>query len=330
LFTLFIDQLHEFLQLKCPNLGVVVVDEELQSDLLYCDDLGLLALLRDDLQQLLNAIADFSMAHSQPVNVPKTQSLTCTPGSAIEEVISLKCGSETIEEVDTFKYLGIILDKKEWFSKACERMVESTGKAMWALLRLCRERDIRLLESICRLFTVKVAAVGNYGCQVWGVEYLNFDDDSHVFDNPLQKLLFVFLRYISGFHRSVHRYTLLLEFGFTPYQVQYARLCVRYCNKAREDDGLSGKYLKANLLLFQRGNNICWTAKFLKCMNKLSLGPAGSFVGLQSLDHGVLLAAEYNEDMVEEALLSWYEDMFRILELDLRTAPTRVNNLNRY
>ena len=284
LFTLFIDQLHEFLQLKCPNLGVVVVDEELLSDLLYCDDLGLLALLRDDLQQLLNAVADFSSAHSQPVNVPKTQSLTCTPGSAIE-VIPLKYGSETIEEVDTFKYLGLILDNKEWFSKAGERMVESAGKAMWALLRLCRERDIRLLESICRLFTVKVAAVGNYGCQVWGVEYLNFDDDSHVFDNPLQKLLFVFLRYISGCHRSVHRYTLLLEFGFKPYQVQYARLCARYWNKAREDGGLSGKHLKANLLLFQRGNNVCWTAKFLKCMNKLGLGPSGSLIGLRSLDH---------------------------------------------
>jgi hypothetical protein len=51
------------------------------SDLLYCDDLSLLALLRDDLKQLLNALADFSMAHSQPVNVPKTQCLTCTPGN---------------------------------------------------------------------------------------------------------------------------------------------------------------------------------------------------------------------------------------------------------
>ena len=88
--------------------------------------------------------------------------------------------------------------------------------------------------------------------------------------------------------------------------------------------------MKANLLLFQRGNNVCWTAKFLKCMNKLGLGPSGSLIGLRSLDHTVLLATEYNEDMVEEALISRYEDMFRTSDLDPRIAPSRMNNLNRY
>jgi hypothetical protein len=189
-------------------------------------------------------------------------------------------------------------------------------------LSLCRERDIHLLESICRLFTV--AAVGDYGCQVWGVEYL------FLFDNPLQKLLFVFLRYISGCHRIVHRYTHLLEFGFKPQQVQYARLYARYWNKAREDDGLSGKQLKANLLLFQCSNYMSWTAKFLRCMNKLELGPTRYFIGLRSLDYEVLLATEFNEDMVEEALLLRYEAMFRTSDLDLLTVPSQMANLNRY
>jgi hypothetical protein len=161
-----------------------------------------------------------------------------------------------------------------------------------------------------------------------GCWIVNFDDDSHVLDDPVLKLLFVFLRYISGWHWSVHRYTLLL--GFTPYQVQCARLCARYWNKAREDDGLSGIHLKSTLLLFQRGNFTCWTAKFLKCINKLGLGPPGYFVGLWSLDHEVLLAPEYNEDIVEEALLSRYKAMFWTLDLDPRTAPSRMANLNRY
>jgi hypothetical protein len=68
---------------------------------------------------------------------PKRRVLDRTLGSAIE-VIPLKYGSETIEEVGTFKYLGLILDNKEWFSKAGERMVESAGKAMWAHWRQMR------------------------------------------------------------------------------------------------------------------------------------------------------------------------------------------------
>ena len=64
-------------------------------------------------------------------------------------------------------------------------------------------------------------------------------------------------------------------------------------------------------------------------MNKLGLGPAGSFIGLRSLDHEVLLATEYNEDMVEEALLSRYEAMFRTSDSDPPTSPTRMANLSR-
>jgi hypothetical protein len=116
--------------------------------------------------------------------------------------------------------------------------------------------------------------VGNYGCQVWGVEFLNFNDDSHVFENPLQKLLFVFLRVI--YQGVIGAYTLLLEFGFTQYQMQYARLCAHYWNKSLEGSSLSGKHFKANILLFSSGNQICWTEHFLRCTNKLGLGPAES------------------------------------------------------
>jgi hypothetical protein len=74
------------------------------------------------------------------------------------------------------------------------------------------------------------------------IAYLNFDDDPHAFYNPSRiLLLFAVLHYISGCHRSVHRYTLLPEFGFTPYQVQYTRLWAHSWNKSREDAGLSGK-----------------------------------------------------------------------------------------
>jgi hypothetical protein len=139
----------------------------------------------------------------------------------------------------------------------------------------------------------------------------------------------VYIVYISGCHRSVHRYTLLLEYGFKRYHVQYTRLCACHWNKAREDDCLSGKHLKVNLPLFQRGNYMCWTAKFLRCMNKSGLGP-GSFVGLRSLDYEVLLATEFNEEMVEEALLLCYEDIFRTSDLDPRTAPSRMANFNQY
>jgi hypothetical protein len=41
--------------------------------------------------------------------------------------------------------------------------------------------------------------------------------------------------------------------------------------------------------------------KILRCMNKLGLGPAGSCIGLLSLDPEVLLATELKEELVVEA-----------------------------
>jgi hypothetical protein len=89
-------------------------------------------------------------------------------------------------------------------------------------------------------------------CAALNIEFLKKTRVSLI--TRYKHVLFVFLRFIVGCHQSVHRYTLLLEFGFTPYQVQYARLCARYWNNAREGTSLSGKHLKANLLFFQCGN----------------------------------------------------------------------------
>ena len=99
-----------------------------------------------------------------------------------------------------------------------------------------------------------VASVGNYGCQVWGVDYLKVSSFDHVMNNPMQRLQLFFLRHISRCFKSVHRFNLLKEFGAVPFQVQYARLCARYWNKACVDKGIAGHHLRANVLLFLRGS----------------------------------------------------------------------------
>jgi hypothetical protein len=225
-----------------------------------------------------------------------------------------------IKQSEIFKYLGLWLHHRDWFAMAGQNMAEAAEKAMWAMLRLCRTNDIQLLETKNRLFTIHVASVGNYGCQVWGADYLKFSSFDHIMNNPMQRLQLSFLRHISGCSKSVHRFNLLKEFGAVPFQVQYARLCARYWNKARVDKGIAGHHLRANVLLFLRGSQLCWVAKFLECMT--SLGSGLSLHGVRSLDVDTILALGFNEGWVKDTLLEKYETLFEC-EGDPRTAPSR-------
>jgi hypothetical protein len=149
------------------------------------------------------------------------------------------------------------------------------------MLRLFRSNDIQLLETKNRLLKVHVASVGNYGCQVWGVDYLKFSSFDHIMNNPRQRRQLFFLHHISGCFESVHRFNLLIEFRAVPFKVQFPPLCARCWNKARVDKGIAGHHLRANLLLFLRGSQLCWVAKVLECMT--SLWPGLSFNAARSL-----------------------------------------------
>ena len=150
---LFIEQLHELLQLRCPDIGVLVIDETLLRDIFFCDDLALAALLRKELQSLLLVVGEFSGALGQPVNVRKTEGVTCLPkGLPTMEQSPLMYEGAEIKQSEIFKYLGLWLHHRDWFAMAGQNMAEAAEKAMWAMLRLCRTNDIQLLETQNRLF----------------------------------------------------------------------------------------------------------------------------------------------------------------------------------
>jgi hypothetical protein len=161
---------------------------------------------------------------------------------------------------------------------------------------------------------VHVASVGNYGCQVWEVDYLKFSSFDHVMNNPMQRLQLFSLHHISGCFKSAHRFNLLKEFGAVPFQVQYARVPITGTKHVLT------KELQANVL-FLRGSQLCWVANFLECMTSLWRGL--SFNAVRSLDVDTILAFKFNKGWVKDTLLEKYETMFECVGDNPRTAPSR-------
>ena len=208
---------------------------------------------------------------------------------------------------------------------AADKMAKKASKAMWALCAKLDGLSVRCMEVKLHLFEMLVMSIGNYGCQIWGVDYLRVDSEAHVFNNPLQKLLFVFLRSITGAHRSTSRWTLLNEFGLRPVQVKWAKLCARWWNNCV--GGINGqlmqRIMKQDIGLFQKGHDKCWVAKFLTCMGRLNLLGGKSVGQTRASPIEEVLALKFSESAVEEAFRNHYETHFlKATELDPRNAPS--------
>ena len=85
----------------------------------------------------------------------------------------------TIENVEHFKYLGVIFNFNNSFVKHKKHLFDQANKAMFALLR--RNRQLNLpLDIQLELFDSLVLPIITYGCEVWGFENINLIEKLHM------------------------------------------------------------------------------------------------------------------------------------------------------
>jgi len=74
---------------------------------------------------------------------------------------------EAIEQLNSFKYLGVELHNTKGMQVAIQRLAMSGKKAVFALRRRCTELHIFDPTLQCQLFDTLVKLVLSYGCEVW-------------------------------------------------------------------------------------------------------------------------------------------------------------------
>jgi hypothetical protein len=138
LFGLFIDRIENFLNHKCPGMGVDLCGKLLQV-LLYADDLVLLAESPSVLQSLLDSLHDFCRLNGMVVNIKKSDALVFNPPSNFVKPPIYYNGSE-LNWQSSFIYLGMIFHESDGMAKAGERCMSKGRAALYALIRRCHER----------------------------------------------------------------------------------------------------------------------------------------------------------------------------------------------
>ena len=121
----------------------------------YADDAVFIELLhRDDdscLDIAANDLAGWCTDNDLILNVTKTKSLILSNKRYSPEIGDLKIDDEPVELVDSFKYLGTVIDSKLNFNENSDAINAKTRKRLYIMKKLSSMRISRPLRIRCYL-----------------------------------------------------------------------------------------------------------------------------------------------------------------------------------
>ncbi len=132
--------------------------------LFFVDDLVLTSESEVGLQQQLDTFQQFYVERGLIVNVKKTKTMVFNFVDPCQEFVFK---GDTIERVQTFKYLGILLETTPNFDNAVEDLAVVSKCLLFALNRCCAELCIMDIKLRCDLFNTLVRSIASYACEVW-------------------------------------------------------------------------------------------------------------------------------------------------------------------
>ena len=153
--------------------------------LLYADDTIVLAERPEDLQRALDILKIYCEFWGLDINVRKTKVMIISRGE-IRKMPKFNFNEETVDVRD-YKYLGVKFYYNNKFKKAQQLQFLLANRAMFSLLRKCRQLNLPL-DIPLELFEKCVHPILLYGCGIWACEKMDV----------ISKLKLRFLKLILG------------------------------------------------------------------------------------------------------------------------------------
>ena len=161
LFSIFIDGLAE----EVKKIGGAKYGKVLVSLLLFADDIVLMAENARMLQEMLDVVYNYSKKYRFCFNKEKSNVMVFGMRKKCQDKFRL--GENDLKIVETYKYLGLILDKNFSWKKHLEKVLEKARKRSRALCGLGIRKGTSA-RAILRGWEVLVRPVLEYGAEIWG------------------------------------------------------------------------------------------------------------------------------------------------------------------
>jgi hypothetical protein len=181
------------------------------------------------------------------VNVKKTKVMVFNSTNSCQKFVF---EGDVIKRVQTFKYVGILLEIISNLDKAMEHLATTSRCSLFALNRRCVELCIMDVKLCYNLFNTLVRSTASYACEVW-VDSKKIKVIEVVYRRFLKPLLEV--------RKTTNTSIVLAKFGKFPFEHFAWGQALMYYNRVNTitKDRILGKAWEAQLTMFVVGKK-CW------------------------------------------------------------------------
>ncbi len=240
--------------------------------LLFADDLILTSESKVGLQQQLDKFQQFYVECGLIMNVEKTKAMMFNYVDPCQEFVFK---GDVIEKVQTFKYLGILLETTPNLDNAMEHLAIASRCSLFTLNCRCAKLHIMDVKLCYDLFNTLVRSTTSYACEVWV-------DSKKI--KAIEVVYRRFLKSLLGVRKITSTSIVLAEFGKFPFEHFAWGQTLLYYNRVSmiTKDHILGKAWEAQLIMLAAGNK-CWVRSVKKWLFKNQPQEvAGSLLSIQS------------------------------------------------
>ena len=170
LFNLYVNDIVQ--KIKATNKGIDI-DGEKVSVLLYADDLILLAPSESDLQLMLNELNVWCDDNKMTINEDKSNVIHFRPNSIAKTDKIFKCGNKTLNLVDRYKYLGLLLTQHLNYEEMAKHVAKSASRALSLVITKYKSCGGLAFRTYTKLYETMVWSIIGYGASIWGSREYN-------------------------------------------------------------------------------------------------------------------------------------------------------------
>jgi hypothetical protein len=167
---------------------------------------------------------------------------------------------DTIERVQTFKYLGILLETTPNLDNVMEHLAAISRCSLFALNRCCAELRIMDVKLRCDLFNMLVRSTTSYACEIWV-------DSKKI--KAIEVMYRRFFKSLLGVRKTISTSIVLVEFGKFPFEHFAWGQELLYYNRVSTitKDRILGKAWEAQLIMLAARKK-CWAGSLKKWLLK--------------------------------------------------------------
>jgi sorting nexin-29 len=278
LFGLFIELLHELIQLQVEGAGPVLGSLRV-PDIMYADDVALISHTATGAQQLLDVLDVFCKLFGMQVNLAprKTCVVVFRPGNMpAPSGLQLLYRGHPVAVQREYTYLGVRLHDTRGLAYASDALAASGSKAMHALLTRCRRSNLTQFDIKGRMFDVLVEPVLSYASHIWGPMAFK----KHLLRNPYgtkaEKVHTSYLRIMTGVGKGAALDVVYRDLHRLPVVYHWVALAVRWWNRMQLSHGRESQCMASyawveDVKLALAGSKSCWSFHVLSAMADLRL-----------------------------------------------------------